>query len=137
VAASSNSGCSSGSGRIGGSLLLDAHYGLPAAAKAGAPVRPPCRLEASIPSDIQLMQALQANGYSPGGPASSGGAGGGGRGGRGGRQQAGAATAADAAAAAAAGLEAEPVEGAVVRLQAVKLILHTTAAVCRYCQKVG
>jgi hypothetical protein len=29
------------------------------------------------------------------------------------------------------------VEGAVVRLQAVKLILHTTAAVCRYRQKVG
>ena len=101
-------------------LMLDAHYGLPAAAAtSGAVQQPACRLDC-LPTNAQLLEALRANGYSP----KSGGGGGGG-----GRQQGGAAAAVQQG--------EEQAEGLVVRLQPIKLVLRTAAAVCRYCRKVS
>ena len=131
----------------GDCLMLDAHYGLPgqvaaAAAAAGAGpggggggsgVLPACRL-ACIPTDAELMEALRANGYQPGSGASASG-GGDTSGGRGGRHQGSAAAAAQQQEEGGGSKEGQ--EGVVVRLQAIKLILRTAAAVCRYCAQVG
>jgi hypothetical protein len=100
----------------GGGLMLDPQYGLPAL--AGGPGPPACRLEA-LPSDAQLLQALQDNGYRPGGGSA-----------RGGKQQQRRGAGGPAAA------PGEQQEGLAVRLQALKLVLRTAAAVCRYCRKV-
>ncbi|KAL4427733.1 hypothetical protein ABPG75_001831 [Micractinium tetrahymenae] len=116
-------------------LTLDAHYGLPAAlgtasmaqqAQQGAQ---PCRL-ACIPTDAQLLQALRENGYHPGGPPAGHPATGGG--GRHQRQQQ---HAAGPAGGGQAQGQQEQEQGLVLRLQAAKLILHTAAAVCRYCRR--
>ena len=123
----------SGSGSASnGPLPLDARFGVPAAAPGQQ--LPACKLDC-VPTDGQLMDALRANGYSPqaGGPS----------GGRGGRhaaeqrqqQQQG------AAGPAGAGQQQQEGEGArpprMVRVQAIKLILRTAAAVCRYCEKAS
>lgn len=111
-----------------GALLLDAHYGVPASQL------PAFRLD-YIPTDRQLLEALRDNGYQPGAA---------GGGGRGGRQQRGAATPEQqqqqqqplGAGGSAEGEQQQAQEGTAVRLQAIKLILRTAAAVCRYCKAV-
>ncbi len=116
------------------SPLLAGWLGTPARTHAGSP--PPCRLDC-LPTDVQLMDALRANGYAPGGAA-----------GGGSRQQQGGAAAAAAARPGRGSkapqqqqqqqrdAEEEGLEG-VVRIQAVKLVLRTAVALCRYCRKVG
>lgn len=118
----------SSSSAASGLLPLDAHFGVPGAAPGEA--LPACKLDC-VPTDGQLMDALRANGYSPQAGGSSGG--------RGGRQpveqrqqQQGAAGPAGAG---------QQEEGArppkMVRVQAIKLILRTAAAMCRYCAKAS
>lgn len=118
------------SGLVG--LTLDAHWGLPAAlATAGTAQQArqaPCRLSC-VPSDAQLLQALRENGFNPGGPPA--GHPGAASGGRGARQQQ------PAAGPAGSGQGRGQEQALVLRLQAVKLVLHTTAAVCRYCRRVS
>lgn len=120
-----------GSGAATNALLaVDSHYGL--LAPAAGEALPACKL-GCIPTDGQLMEALRANGYSP----QPGGA----SGGRGGkppaeqrRQQQGAAAAAGGQQQGQEGPEADG-PPKMQRIQAVKLILRTAAAVCRYCAK--
>lgn len=102
------------------SLMLDAHFGL--AAPVGDQAPPACSLD-SVPTDAQLMQALRSNGYRTGHAAAGSG--------RSGRQQQGAALGQQQQ----QQEEAEE-EGRVVRVQTIKLILRTAAAVCRYRWKV-
>jgi hypothetical protein len=97
-------------------LMLEAHYGLPAVQGGGAP--PPAAALACIPSDAQLLEALRANGYRSAGKGSK-------------QQQEGGGPEGGPAGAAGGGEEETS-----VRLQTVKLILRTVAAVCRYCRKV-
>ena len=109
----------SGAGAAANALLaVDSHFGL--SAPVGAQALPACQL-GCIPTDGQLMEALRANGYSP----------------QPGRQQA---QQQQQGAAAAAGGQQQRQEGdgppKMQRIQTVKLILRTTASVCRYCAKV-
>ena len=121
----------SGGGAAANALLgVDSHFGvlMPAAGHA-LPAR---RLDC-IPTIEQLMEALRANGYSP----QPGGSGGGGGGRQRARQQGGA-----AAAAAGGQQQGQEDEGQeephkMQRIQCVKLILRTAAAVCRYCAKAS
>ncbi|PRW60750.1 FAM178A-like isoform X2 [Chlorella sorokiniana] len=116
-----------GSGAAANALLaVDSHFGLPAPAAGQA--LPACKL-GCFPTDGQLMEALRADGYSP----QPGGAGGRQQTAQQ-RQQLGAAPAADGQQ---QGEEGEGQQGPpqMQRIQTVKLILRTAAAVCRYCAK--
>ncbi len=115
-------------------LTLDAHYGLPAAlATAGAAAQArqtPCRL-ACVPTDAQLLQALQESGFHPGGPPAGSPAGG-----RAPRQQQQQASG-PAGGGQRQGQQEQEEPALVLRLQTVKLVLHSAAAVCRYCRRVS
>lgn len=115
-------------------LTLDAHYGLPAAlATAGAAQQArqtPCRL-ACMPTDAQLLQALKENGFHPGGPPGGLPAGGA-------RQQQQQQLASGSAGGGQRqGQQEQEGPALVLRLQTVKLVLHSAAAVCRYCRRVS
>ncbi|KAL4856914.1 hypothetical protein ACK3TF_002954 [Chlorella vulgaris] len=115
AAGNPSSGPSSGVDSIADCLMLEAHYGLPAVQGGGAP--PPAAALACIPSDAQLLEALRANGYRSAGKGSK-------------QQQKGGGPEGGPAGTAGGGEEETS-----VRLQTVKLILRTAAAVCRYCRK--
>lgn len=124
AAAAASSGQAGDGGQAGARtasslLLVDAHYGL----APGKPL-PPCAMEC-VPTDQQLMEALRANGYRPG----RGGGGGGKRRQQDQQQQLGQQQQEEEGG-------GEGQEGRAVRVQAVKLIFRTAAAVCRYCQRV-
>lgn len=112
----------SGAGAAANALLaVDSHFGLPAPVDVEGQALPACQL-GCIPTDGQLMEALRANGYSP----------------QPGRQQA---QQQQQGAAAAAGGQQQGQEGdgppKMQRIQTVKLILRTAAALCRYCAKAS
>ena len=83
----------------------------------------PCKVD-SLPSIRSLYEALVANGYNTSttsGPSQ-------------GKQQR---QAPAAAAGGTSGVSSRDQEAAAMRIQAVKLILQTVVAVCRYCQQVS
>ncbi|KAL4444594.1 hypothetical protein ABPG77_002411 [Micractinium sp. CCAP 211/92] len=114
-------------------LTLDAHYGLPAALATGGAAaqarQTPCRL-ACVPTDAQLLQALQENGFHPGGPPAGPPAGG-----RAPRQQQQQQASGPAGGGQRQGQQEQEEPALVLRLQTVKLVLHSAAAVCRYCRR--
>lgn len=113
-------------------LSLDAHHGLPASLATGTAKRAqraPPRL-ACLPSDTQLLKALRDNGFHPGSAPPAGHVAASGGAGDAGQQQ-------QHPAGPAGGGQRGWEQGPVLRLQAVKLVLHTAAAVCRYCRRVS